>query len=128
MEVALIDVDSHNFPNLVLMKLSAWHKNRGDNVILMNAEEALSKEDLIFQYDKLYGACVFTGNEEIVGKLELKGVHVGGSGTSRLEILPCEIEHIMPDYSLYGITDTAYGFLTRGCPRRCPFCIVGRKE
>ena len=128
MEVALIDVDSHNFPNLVLMKLSAWHKNRGDNVTLMNSEEALSKEDLIFQYDKLYGACVFSGNEEIVGKLELKGVHVGGSGTSRLEILPREIEHIMPDYSLYGITDTAYGFLTRGCPRRCPFCIVGRKE
>ena len=128
MEVALIDVDSHNFPNLVLMKLSAWHKCHGDNVTLMNAEEALSKEDLIFQYDKLYGACVFTVNEGIVRQLESKGVHVGGSGTSRLEVLPREIEHIMPDYSLYGITDTAYGFLTRGCPRRCPFCIVGRKE
>ena len=105
MEVALIDVDSHNFPNLVLMKLSAWHKCHGDNVTLMNAEEALTKEDLIFQYDKLYGACVFSGNEEIVRRLESKGVHVGGIGTSRLEILPHEIEHIMPDYSLYEITE-----------------------
>ena len=42
--------------------------------------------------------------------------------------LPYEIEHIYPDYSIYGITDTAYGFLTRGCPRGCPFCIVAGKE
>ena len=128
MEIALIDVDSHNFPNLVLMKLSAWHKNRGDKVTLMSAEEALQKENLIFQYDKIYGACVFSGNEEILQKLESRGVHLGGTGTKYKEILPYEVEHIMPDYSLYGITDTAYGFLTRGCPRRCPFCIVGGKE
>ena len=37
-------------------------------------------------------------------------------------------QHIYPDYGLYGITDTAYGFLTRGCPRHCKFCIVGDKE
>lgn len=43
-------------------------------------------------------------------------------------VLPDEIEHIYPDYSLYGIKDTAYGFLTRGCPRHCAFCIVGDKE
>lgn len=43
-------------------------------------------------------------------------------------VLPNEIEHIYPDYSLYNITDTAYGFLTRGCPRGCEFCIVGKKE
>lgn len=42
--------------------------------------------------------------------------------------MPDEIEHIYPDYSIYGITDTAYGFMTRGCPRGCDFCIVGKKE
>lgn len=42
--------------------------------------------------------------------------------------LPTEVEHIMPDYSLYGITDTAYGFLSRGCPRGCSFCHVAPKE
>jgi radical SAM superfamily enzyme YgiQ (UPF0313 family) len=52
----------------------------------------------------------------------------GGTGYGLDNTLPDEIEHIMPDYSLYGITDTAYGFLTRGCPRHCPFCIVGDKE
>ena len=45
-----------------------------------------------------------------------------------MDTLPDEIEYIYPDYSLYGIADTAYGFLTRGCPRHCPFCIVGDKE
>lgn len=52
----------------------------------------------------------------------------GGTGYGLDNRLPDEIEHIMPDYSLYGIKDTAYGFLTRGCPRHCPFCIVGDKE
>ncbi len=117
MKIALVDVDSHNFPNLVLMKLSAWHKNRGDEVILMSADRALREENLIFKYDKIYGACVFSGQEEILSELERRGVHLGGTGTRYREILPHEVEHIMPDYSLYGITNTAYGFLTRGCPR-----------
>ena len=42
--------------------------------------------------------------------------------------LPDEVEHMMPDYSLYGVTDTAYGFMSRGCPRGCPFCVVAEKE
>ena len=128
MKIALVDVDSHNFPNLVLMKLSAWHKNRGDEVTLMSAETALNEENLIFNYDKIYGACVFSGQDETLQELEKRGVHLGGTGTKYREILPYEVEHIMPDYSLYGITDTAYGFLTRGCLRGCSFCVVGRKE
>lgn len=128
MRVALIDVDSHNFPNLVLMKLSAWHKARGDEVTLLNVATALQEENLMDKYDKIYGACVFSGHEEVLRALKLCGIHLGGTGTRYREILPHEIEHIMPDYSLYGIKDTAYGFLTRGCPRGCPFCVVGGKE
>ena len=128
MKIALVDVDSHNFPNLVLMKISAWHKKLGDEVTLMSAETALQEENLIFKYDKIYGACVFSGHEETLQELEKRGVHLGGTGTRYSEILPYEVEHIMPDYSLYGIRDTAYGFLTRGCPRGCSFCVVAQKE
>lgn len=128
MNIALVDVDSHNFPNLALMKLSAWHKSQGDNVFLVSSGDILNGQNLFTHYDKLYGACVFSGYEKTVAALEKIGVTIGGTGTHNNEALPEEIEHIMPDYSLYGITDTAYGFLTRGCPRQCPFCIVSSKE
>ncbi|MBR3722312.1 MAG: radical SAM protein [Selenomonadaceae bacterium] len=128
MNVALVDIDSHNFPNLVLMKLSAWHKARGDNVFLLNPTEFLQGANLFTPYDKVYGACVFTENAKLAKDIEDAGGIVAGSGTGKKDILPEEIEHIFPDYSLYGISDTAYGFLTRGCPRNCPFCIVSKKE
>ena len=128
MNVALIDIDSHKFPNLVLMKLSAWHKKQGDNTFLIHPAEFFNGNNLFTPYDKIYGACVFTENARIAELIESAGGYVAGSGTGKKDVLPDEIEHIMPDYSIYGIKDTAYGFLTRGCPRRCPFCIVANKE
>lgn len=129
MNVALVDVDSHNFPNLVLMKVSAWFKRNGDDTFLLRPSDVLNGQNMFENYDQFYGACVFSGHEEIVDALEKIGATVGGTGTKHYYIdLPYEVEHIMPDYSLYGITDTAYGFLTRGCPRQCPFCIVSSKE
>ncbi len=128
MNVGVVDIDSHHFPNLVLMKLSAWHKVHDDTVELLTPDDVLSGINLFVSYEKLYGACVFTENNAVANRLERIGVHVAGSGTGKQETLPDEIEHIMPDYSLYGITDTAYGFLSRGCPRGCPFCIVAGKE
>lgn len=128
MNIGLIDVDSHNFPNLVLMKLSAWHKAQGDVVYLLKPGDILNGQNLFQSYDRLYGACVFSGHKEIVDALEKIGATVGGTGTKNNVMLPDLIEHIMPDCSLYGVTDTAYGFLTRGCPRQCPFCIVSKKE
>lgn len=128
MEIALVDIDSHNFPNLVLMKLSAWHKVKGDNVSLISPDDVIQQSLFSLPYDKAYGACVFDWNKVKAMELEHLGVKVAGSGTGKPDTLPDEIEHIYPDYSLYGITDTAYGFLTRGCPRQCPFCIVAGKE
>lgn len=128
MNIGLVDIDSHNFPNLVLMKLSAYHKRKGDGVFLLKPKDVLCGQDLFHNYDKLYGACVFTQNAPIAQQLEAMGAHIAGTGTGKRENLSDEIEHIMPDYNLYGITDTAYGFLTRGCPRHCPFCIVSDKE
>lgn len=128
MKVGLVDVDGHNFPNLVLMKLSAWHKRQGDSVHLLRPDDVLLGGDLFGDYDKLYAACVFTANAETARRLAEIGAEVGGTGTDRTHTLPHEIEHIYPDYALYGDTATAYGFLTRGCPRACPFCIVADKE
>lgn len=121
MKVGLIDVDSHNFPNLALMKLSAYHKSRGDQVEMWNG---------LLHYDRVYQSKVFddTYSKPFEWVINADEVIKGGTGYNITSVLPDEIEHIYPDYSLYGIRDVAYGFLTRGCPRHCPFCIVGDKE
>ncbi|MDT8718319.1 radical SAM protein [Clostridium sp. 19966] len=123
MKVALIDVDGHNFPNLVLMKISSYHKSLGDTVSWYEPFNAV-----INPYDRVYMAKVFTFTEDYQYPIYAKEIVKGGSGYDLENKLSYEIEHQYPDYQLYGITDTAYGFLTRGCPRGCDFCIVGKKE
>lgn len=122
MDVGLIDVDSHNFPNLALMKISAFHKSQGDDVGWYQHDHN--------RYDRVYQSKVFddTYSKDISYTPNAVEVIKGGTGYDLSNTLPDEIEHIMPDYGLYGINDTAYGFLTRGCPRHCGFCIVGDKE
>ena len=128
MEIGLVDVDGTRFPNLVLMKLSARHKARGDNVHLLRPDDVLLGGNLFGGYDKLYAACVFTENRSTSARLKEMGAEIGGTGTDNPSTLPHEVEHAYPDYALYGDAHTAYGFLTRGCPRACPFCIVAGKE
>lgn len=128
MNIGLIDVDGGRFPNLCLMKLSAWHKKQGDDVQLLYPEDVLLGSNLFQPHDKLYAACVFTKNQGLSAQLAAIGAEIGGTGTTCSTQLPPHIEHICPDYSLYNIKGVAYGFLTRGCPRNCPFCIVGWKE
>lgn len=124
MKVGLIDVDGHNFPNIPLMKISSWHKQQGDSVEWY--EPLLSGH-----MDRVYMSKVFTFTEDYPYHIDSDEIIKGGTGyfyPSGGESLPHEIEHIYPDYELYGIKDTAYGFLSRGCPRGCEFCIVGKKE
>lgn len=128
MRIALIDVDGHNFPNLPLMKLSAWHKRKGDFVEWYDPLIAW-----INPPDKVYMSKVFTFTQDYPHPVNAKEIIRGGTGyayPSGGNQLPEEIEHIYPDYSLYPdfCKNTAYGFLTRGCPRGCDFCIVGKKE
>ena len=123
MKIGLIDVDGHNYPNLALMKLSAWHKAQGDEVEWWWG---------FSEYDRVYMSKVFdeTYTPDIPEPLNAKEIVKGGTGYGLDNKLPNEIEHIYPDYSLYPelTKNTAYGFLTRGCPRGCPFCIVAEKE
>ncbi len=123
MKIGLIDVDSHNFPNLALMKISAWHKRRGDMVVWWWGWE---------HYDRVYMSKVFddTYSPDIPEPVNADEIVKGGTGYGLENQLPDEIEHIYPDYTLYPelTRDTAYGFLTRGCPRACHFCIVSKKE
>ena len=128
MNIGLIDVDDTKFPNLCLMKLSSFYKSLGHTTMLLKPRDVLNGDNLFYSCDKLIGASVFTSNIKISSELEKAGILVAGTGTNRKDVLPDHIEHIFPDYSLYSISDTAYGFLTRGCPRRCPFCIVSDKE
>lgn len=128
MRVALIDVDGHNFPSLPLMKLSAHHKQLGDTVEWYDPLTAWMKPP-----DRVYMSKVFTFTEDYSHPVCGKKIIRGGTGydyPNGGQSLLKEIEHIYPDYSLYPdlCKDTAYGFLTRGCPRGCDFCIVGKKE
>jgi len=136
MKVGLIDTDGHNFPNIPLMKLSAWHKKQGDFVEWYSP---LTSGHM----DRVYLSKVFSFTPDYPYPIDSDEIIRGGSGyaiqlVDGLEVydksldknLPDEIDHIYPDYELYPelTKDTAYGFLTRGCPRNCDFCHVGAKE
>lgn len=122
-KVGLIDVDGHNFPNLCPMKISAYHKARGDDV-----EWCIPLK----HYDIVYQSKVFddTYSPDIDWQPNADEIIKGGTGYGLNNKLPYEIEHTYPDYDIYpSLTEkTAFGFLTRGCPRGCDFCIVSEKE
>ncbi len=136
MKIGLVDIDSHNYPNLPLMKISAWHKQKGDEV-----EFALPLK----HYDKIYVSKIFGSEYSTMPDycFQADEVEYGGTGFAitvengrevyhkeKDKPLPYEIEHCYPDYSLYPqyTENKAIGFLTRGCPNNCGFCLVSKKE
>lgn len=122
MKIGLVDVDSHNWPNLCLMKLSAYHKAQGHLVEWWRPEG---------RYDVVYKSRVFTDtySKDTVRVENAVQVITGGTGYGLEANLPDAIEHSCPDSSLYPqFSEIAYGFLSRGCPRNCGFCIVSDKE
>ena len=140
MKIGLIDIDYNgSFPNIPLMKLSAWRKSKGDDVEFY---------DGISHYDIVYVSKIFSWSADYPYPINSDLVLYGGTGYQIRTIKGKEVyswnafgkenfvstlthcEHIYPDYSLYPklTQDTAYGFLTRGCPRGCAFCHVAAKE
>lgn len=120
MKIGLVDVDGHSgFPNLALMRLSSYHKARGDIVDWWNGFE---------EYDCVYMSKVFTFSPDMDTVIRATEVIRGGTGYKDYSSLPPEIEATYPDYSIYPHFKQAIGFLTRGCIRNCPWCIVPRKE
>lgn len=120
MKIALIDVDGLNFPNLALMKISAFHKQQGDSVEWAN----------LGKYDRTYKSKIFTFSKDSHSMIGESGEVIKGGTGYGLNVLPPEIDKMIPDFTIYPNKNNAhsYGFLTRGCPNKCSWCIVPKKE
>lgn len=113
-------IKKKKFPNYALMKISAWHKTQGDFVEWWNP---------ISKYDRVYSSKVFefTPTNPYLPENTIRG----GTGYRDLPLdqeLPKEVDQMFPDYSIYPECDYAIGYLTRGCIRRCRWCVVPKKE
>lgn len=130
MKIGLLDIDCHAgkkkwgatiYPNIALGKISRYHKGRGDDV-----EWAIP----FVHYDILYRSKIFNFSADDLTIYDADEEIRGGTGYDITSQLPFEIDRMQPDYSIYPHVpkDTAFGFLTRGCPNKCKWCVVPRKE
>lgn len=130
MKIGLIDVDGHNFPNLALMRISAYHKAHGDDVEWWWTD--------LIHYDIVYMSKIFSDaySPDVPEPLNADKVIKGGTGycislgedgkevfdQSKNTSLPVEMEKMFPDYSIYPQFEFAVSMTSRGCPRGCSFC------
>jgi hypothetical protein len=136
MRVLLVDVDS-TIPNLALMRLSGYHKAQLDHVhitrlnISYYPHRRRKRTVDVGDYDRVYVSAIFKGtlpNVEFIGDSKPSKIQFGGTGVDVTTVLPSYVEATDLDYSIYPDNDTAYGFISRGCNRKCYFCVVPAKE
>lgn len=140
-KIGIIDADlldnGTRHPNLALMKISGYYKGLGHDVKL------ISKYSDVIGFDQLFMSKVFNFTKVDESILSLPNLKIGGTGfyDDGGENLPDEIEHHFPDYTLYNeyideqislgkkksyfsdYIDYSIGFATRGCFRKCAFCV-----
>jgi hypothetical protein len=142
MKIGLIDSDligrkSQRFPNLALMKISTHFKLLKNKVVLLENYNNLD------EFDNIIISKVFSDTKiPDLSKYNDKIVY-GGTGFhyENAPFLPMDIEHSIPDYTLYNdflthsnikntkyFTDYSIGFITRGCFRKCEFCVNKRYD
>ncbi len=125
MQIGLHDAEMEHikgkiFPNYALMKISAWHKAQGDNVEWWNP---------LKNYDVVYSSKIFDFTPE--NPYLPENTIRGGTGYADVPIwqqLRQEVDQLFPDYSIYPACDYAIGYITRGCPNNCRWCVVPSKE
>lgn len=119
--IGLVDVDGGKFPNYALMKIARYYRELGEEVEWADA--------MFGHYDKVYMSKIFNFSEDCNEVFPCE-IERGGTGYDIHKELPAEIEKLNPDYSIYPQLDKkiAYGFLTRGCPNKCAWCVVPIKE
>lgn len=136
MRIGLIDVDGHNFPNLALMRISAYHKAKGDSVEWWWSD--LEHYDIVYMSKIFSDAYSMDAQEPMNADLVIKGgtgyaISIGEDGIEHFDKtkhkdLPKEVESMFPDYSIYPQFTFAVSMTSRGCPRGCAFCHVAAKE
>ena len=125
MQIGLHDAEMEHikgkiFPNYALMKISAWHKAQGDNVEWWNP---------LKRYNHIFSSKVFDFTPE--NPYLPENTIRGGTGYADVPIwqqLRQEVDQLFPDYSIYPACDYAIGYITRGCPNNCRWCVVPSKE
>lgn len=130
-KIGLLDIDSHAkvkkwgatiYPNLALCKIAAYHREQGDHV-----EWAMP---LFEHYDIIYRSKIFNFTPDDTRQYNASMTILGGTGYDIYSKLPQDIDDMQPDYSIYPtvLKNISFGFLTRGCPNHCKWCVVPRKE
>ena len=136
MKIGLIDVDGHNFPNLALMRISAWHKSQGDTVEWWASE--FEYYDIVYMSKVFSDAYSQEGHTPMNCSKVIKGctgycIKLGKDGKEHFDQskntkLPDYIEKMFPDYSIYPQYNFAVAMTSRGCPRGCPFAMSFQKK
>ncbi|MCG8506201.1 MAG: radical SAM protein [Sphingomonadales bacterium] len=128
MRVRVVQIDG-KLPNLALMRISAHHRGRGDDVVFTRR---VTRDLFEYDYDRVYASAIFSFSRSRLDRLvrEFQDVICGGTGVDRglkVEDVLTVGDHEL-DYSIYPGFEPSIGFTQRGCRMKCRFCVVPAKE